>query len=581
MYILQISDLHLSTESNLGELLNKTNLLCDKINELKNEQNSQIVCCVLGDFVDKGNAQSFDKAVEILQRIKEKLNETFGSDNVKFVLLPGNHDLCAESKKHKTLKAFHDFTAQFLDCRTEDVTNSSIQEIEFFGYSFISINSVFKNQHQYGQIDFETLKEKLKNQYTILLTHHALISSDEEDEASIRNGYALLKLIEENKIIALLHGHTHGCKRYSIGQEQQIIGVGPMFKNVQDISNQCNLIHVAGGKVRRINTLTYHADRLCWDVIETYRRNQDSTYTGSSISEVYSNIMSDADINYFLPNLKIEIKQNFNSLEEEINSKFSDALQQAELWQNEVPADTLDYTHCQLMNTTDMNWEDFVVETLNRNPTSKRAIIPLIDKSMSFKGGDDKLVSFDVVQFGFADDNRNNLNITVYLRALELRYFLPINICETYIMARKLQHHFRNINEVTVCIFAFIGEAKDEYGCYRKSRLDIIFESDICKLYTDKNFKEIEGLLLEKITMSDTVINFDWLTKIKNVIHTYCFESSRDKIKAQIDNVENNLDEYKKVRSCCSSYFLTKKQEDVLKESIFTLARLIGELKGD
>ena len=81
MYILQISDLHLSTESNMAELLNKTNLLCNKIHELKSENNSQIVCCVLGDFVDKGDAKSFEKAKDILQVLKENLNKSFGAFN--------------------------------------------------------------------------------------------------------------------------------------------------------------------------------------------------------------------------------------------------------------------------------------------------------------------------------------------------------------------------------------------------------------------------------------------------------------------------------------------------------------------
>lgn len=579
MYILQISDLHLSTKSNMAELINKTNLLCNKIDELKSEKNSQIVCCVLGDFVDKGDAKSFEKAKDILQALKENLNKSFGSDNVRFVLLPGNHDLCVESKKTKTLTAFNEFVSQFLGCKTEDIADQTILETEIFGYSFISINSVFRNEHQYGQIDFSKLKEKTKKQYTIMLTHHALISSDEEDDACIRNGYNLLKFIEENRTSALLHGHTHGCKRYSVGEDQQIIGVGPMFKSVEDISNQCNLIQIAGRSVRRINTLTYHADRACWDVVETYKRDQDSNYVGTSFSEVYFKVLEDADINYFLPNLRIEFKQSFNSFKEEIETKFNDSLQQAELWQKDSPVESLEYTHCQLMNTESKKWEDFVVETLTQNPTSKRAIIPLIDKSMAFKGGDDRLVSFDVVQFGFPDEKRENLNITIYLRALEIRYFLPLNICEAFIMAQKLQNVFRGINDVTVCIFAFRGEAKDQYGCYRKSRLDTITESEICKLFSDGNSSEIQKLLCEKIDMSDTVINADWLKKIKNAVYTFCDETVKSAILSQITIVEQNLSEYKNVRQVCSNYFSTKIQEDTLKSSILELSNLMELIK--
>lgn len=576
MYILQLSDLHLSKDSNIDELRNKTNLLTEKISRLISENNSQIVCCVLGDFIDKGEAEAFNKASEILKLLNEKLNQIFGIENVRFIFVPGNHDLCSERKKEKTLSAYNEFVSQFFECKIDDISDLTVQETEIFGYSFISVNSVRKNQHKYGQIDFNRLNEAVKNPYTIMLTHHSLISSDEDDDASIRDGYKLLKFIEDNRIISLLHGHTHGCKRYSVGEEQQIIGVGPMFKNVEDISNQCNLIQIAGRNVREINTLTYHADRLSWDAVLTYKRVQDSNYVGTSVFKVYSDVLEDANTNYFLPNLRMEIKQSFNSFEEEIRSKFNHALADAELWQKESPDTSLEYTHCELMNTEHKKWDDFVIETLRQNPTSKRAIVPLIDKSMAFKGGDDRLVSFDIVQFGFPDEKYENLNITIYLRALELRYFLPVNLCETYIMAQKIRNAFRSINDVTICIFAFRGEAKDEYGCYRKSKLDIITESEICKLFSDKNTIEIKHLLSEKISMSDTVINGEWLTKIKNAVIAFCEE--KEKILNQITIVEKNLAEYKEVRKVCSNYFSTKKQEDILKSSIAELSNLVETL---
>ena len=574
MYILQISDLHLSTESNMGDLINKVNLLSVKIRELNNEKNSQIVCCVLGDCVDKGDAKAFDNAYTILNLLRTGLNNTFGAENVRFIVLPGNHDLCKAANKEESLNSFNNFVLKFFS--NEDSAkfcDSPVQEMDAFGYSFICVNSVFSNQHEYGQIDFDCLKTFTKKQHTIMLTHHALISSDEHDNACIRNGYNLLKFIEDNQITALLHGHTHGCKRYSIGEDQQIIGVGPMFKNVEDISNQCNLIQVAGKYVRKINTLTYHADRWSWDVIETYKRDQDSTYVGNSVFKVYTDVLEDASINYFLPNLKIEIKQSFNSFEQEIKDNFNNVLPQAELWQKDLPEDSLEYTHCQLMNTENKKWDEFIIETLKRNPTSKRAIVPLLEKSMAFRGGDDYLVSFDVVQFGFPDDKCENLNITIYFRALEIQYFLPLNLCETYLMAQKIRNAFRSIDEITVCIFAFRGEAKDEYGCYRKSKLDIMTESEICKLFCEKNVSEIQHLLHEKIKMSDTVINGNWLTKIKNAVSV--FGNKNLAILNQISVVENNLNEYKKARKVCSNYFLTRDQEKRLRQSISELAALM------
>ena len=131
MYILQISDLHLSNQSNIEVLLCKTMLLCNKINELKNESDSQIVCCILGDLVDKGDQNSYDKVRIILESLRENLNKSFGAENVRFLLLPGNHDLCTERKKKKTLTAFNKFAVQFLGFNEVDSTFSSIKESDW------------------------------------------------------------------------------------------------------------------------------------------------------------------------------------------------------------------------------------------------------------------------------------------------------------------------------------------------------------------------------------------------------------------------------------------------------------------
>ncbi len=576
MYILQLSDLHLSASSNKEELIEKINSLGAMIRSLKKESNSQIVCCVLGDFVEQGEAAAFSLACELLGILKGELCSIFGTDNVEFILVPGNHDLC-KIKRTESLSSYYKFASTFLDVNVDDISDKSIEKSNLFGYTFISINSVFGQQHQFGQIDFNNLKAVIDDQNTILLTHHALISSDDEDSASIRNGYSLLKLIEEKNVIALLHGHTHGCKRYSVGEDKQIIGVGPMFKQIEDISNQCNLIHVAGRFIRSISTLTYHADRNCWDCNDTYSRRYDNNYTGNSIFEVYSKVLEDANINYLLSNLRIEIKQKYDLFKSEIKTRFKDALEQAELWQKDRPPASLDYTHCQLMNADHQKWEDFIIETLKNNPTSKRAIIPLIAKEMVYAGGDEKLVSFDMVQFGFENEKCDNLMVTVYLRALEIRYFLPLNICETYIMAEAIRREFRNVNSITVCLFAFRGEAKDQYGCYRKSRLDILSESEIYKLLFQGQLDEIQRLLLEKIKMSDTVINNNWLVKIKNAVNAYYEEADKEPFLNQISLIEQDLENYKKARKSCSNYFSTKPQEEMLTQSIMQLVNLFGD----
>ena len=68
--------------------------------------------------------------------------------------------------------------------------------------------------------------------------------------------------------------------------------------------------------------------------------------------------------------------------------------------------------------------------------------------------------------------------------------------------------------------------------------------------------------------MSDTVINADWLKKIKNAVDTFCDQAAKTKILSQITIVEQNLSEYKNVRQVCSNYFSTKIQENALEKRI-------------
>jgi hypothetical protein len=279
------------------------------------------------------------------------------------------------------------------------------------------------------EIDFESISSSSITSNSILLTHHALISSDKNDHAAMRGGYDLIKILETNNVIALLHGHTHGCKRYSVGHDCQIIGVGPMFKQIDDISNQCNLIHIKGNYVKRILTLTYHDDRKIWDKVEIYEKNADNNYYGDSVGKIYDQVLHDAKANLLLPNLRIQIKQEYSKFENEIKQRFSACMEDAKAWQSSECPDNLEYTHGQLMNHGGIKWEQHIVDTLVKNPTSKRAVIPLIDKDMVYKGGDDRLVSFDVVQFGFSDSDSKDLYITLYMRALEIKHFLPLNLC--------------------------------------------------------------------------------------------------------------------------------------------------------
>lgn len=577
MYILQISDLHISSNCDVDVLEKKLIKLCEKL-EHTIERDSQLVCCILGDIVNKGDAVAYECAGEVLEMFKSRLTTMLPTTNVDFEVIPGNHDLCVNADGRMDLSAFNAFATKLLNKKTDYSDEKSIIKNKHFEYYFISASSVLKSEKDFGQLDYESLGNCVSHPNTIMLTHHALVSGDNEDTAAIRNGYRLQQYLEDENVITLLHGHTHGCKRYTVGNHCQVIGVGPMFKQEDDISNQCNLVCISGSFVSKITTFKYQGDRETWDTINTYERVEDNNYYGKSVFDVYMQVLQDAEANKLLPNLRIQIKQDFETFEKEIEDKFSECAEDANAWQAITPPEDLDYTHGQLMCDGSNKWEEFVISSLKAKPTSKRTIIPLIDKKMSYKGGDGKLVSFNIVQFGFTDDSCIDLHITVYFRALEVRHFLPINLFEVYLMAQKIRNSIRTISRITVCLFAFKAEAKQNYGCYKKSTLDLISESQLCKLLSEKNYAELRTHINEKAAMGDTVIDDVWLIRLKNALSEFYNHSNKETVLRQVEVVSSALGILKSERARCSDYSATQLLENDFNDALLKLAELLPEI---
>lgn len=575
MFVLQISDLHISENTDCGKIREKIDQLEERLRVLVPSE-SKLACCLLGDFIDQGKSSVFPKVKELLKHLKATLMRIVEEAHLSFFLIPGNHDLCDDAASgKKTLEAFDKFATDFLPDDVSFTSGNSIYERDCFGYHFISISTILNGEHHFGAIDFSLLGQCSFPEKTIVLTHHALVSGDSTDTASIRNGYELQRILEEKEVVALLHGHTHGCKRYTVGSDCHVIGVGPMFKTVTDISNQCNLIQINGSRVHQISALTYQDDRKVWDVNVIYERNQDNNYFSRSVYSLYNKLLCDAQDDPLLPNLRIQFKQKFTEFESEITDKFSSCMEDACVWQGTDCPKTLAYTHGQLMNMGETKWDQYVIDTLRKNPTSKRAIVPLIDKKMAYKGGDEELVSFDVVQFGFANAASTELYVTVYLRALEIRHFLPINLCEIYLMAKKIQNEIQYIDSISVCFFAFRAEAKKNYGCYKKAKIDLLNESEICKLVTKRENGELKALLLEKAGMGDTVIDEAWLNRVRNAVTNFYEDANKTDIIQRIEATHTALLHLKEVRQRCSDYTTTQPVEDEFTQTLQNLAEYL------
>ena len=102
MYVLQISDLHVSCAEDLETLKDKMKLLGScLINSIP--KGSQILCCILGDFVDKGNNLLYPVVRDLLAELQKELCRITEKDDIAMTVVPGNHDLCAETTGDKKL----------------------------------------------------------------------------------------------------------------------------------------------------------------------------------------------------------------------------------------------------------------------------------------------------------------------------------------------------------------------------------------------------------------------------------------------------------------------------------------------
>lgn len=584
MFILQIADFHMDPAADISVYKHKVQQLLSVLQKTIPPK-SDILCCLLGDFSDKGNDGSFQVANEVLSELMVGLSTSWPESNVEYEIVPGNHDLCSCTKwstKRKDLSAFNGFASTLLNREINYSSAKSIVESNHFSYHFISVCTVMSDETAFGSMDFAALESTFADPGTIVIAHHGVVSSDYSDSSSIRNGYRLHQFLEDKKRSAFLHGHTHGYKRYAVGNGCQVVGVGPMFKNEgkYDISNQCNLLKVTGGLVREIKTFTYQGDRDTWDSVQVYTKPEDNNYINSDAYALYCQVLKDAQDNQLLPNLRIQIQTSYTNYEKSITENFSTCEADAIAWQNPIPSEYLEFTHGQQMNSKESSWQDYIVRTLQQNPTTKRAIIPLIDKEKAFSVSDDQyLVSLDIIQVGFASDTCKNLYITVYMRALEIRHFLPINLYEIYLIAETIKNYFPSVDELNICIFAYRAEAKENYGCFKKSEIDVIRESKLSKLLTEKNYTTVIELLKQKCTMGETVIDGTWLSKLRNAVTDCCQADNKPALIAQIDSITEKLNTLKTHRARCSDYSITQEDENLYCTEIEHLIALFQENK--
>lgn len=584
MQIIQISDLHITVDSNLDTIKIQITKLYNALQVVLNKGECTVLC-ILGDIVDKGDATIYTKAADVLNYMKE----IFVEFNPTFEFTPGNHDLCdcpysqsipeICSDQKCSLEHYNDFIKGF------DSSYGSTKSLSYKEYDDIDLllaNSVFHGNCRYGLIDIEELKKINLKKPTLLVTHHTFFSESDTDIAAIRNAYKLFDEIEKKEILGVLHGHTHGYKDITIGNRCPIIGVGPFLKNIPNINNQANLVIVTPSGIHKVTNYFYREDLGQYDARIVYCK-ANTAYKGSDIEKVYNEIVSDAKKFGILPNMNLNINMPYKAFNEQVERLFHEQIPTAMLWQEtEKVPNSLYYNHGQYMRYKDVNAVSFVIDELKSKATSSRAIIPLINFEMVVKSGDGFLPSFDLIQFGFMKEEKTHLCISLYLRALEVNHFLRINLCEIYLMCKQIAQEIRSIDTIDVNILAFKAQYKEHFGCFKCAEIDIIEESEITLSLQD-NLDYIVQLLAEKKNLNETVIESKGMISFFNALQA---ANRRNPVKVTIieqsKSILDTMEQLKLEREKTSNYKSIEALENQLSDQLDAIIELFrgGEIYG-
>lgn len=583
MQIIQIADLHITQTTDVILAKKKIDRLFASV-ETELSKSEQIILCLLGDIIDKGDANSYSTAREVITYLAKKF-KNFSSFSIE--CLPGNHDLCGcpydvKPKPCPSRKCSLEPFFSFCDSINAGIAHSeSVSVRKYESVDLIIANSVYDSDCFFGALDCEKLTEIDSTKPVLILTHHTFLSDNSADSSVIRNGYEFFKTLETKNVIGILHGHTHGYKNITIEEKCKIIGVGPFLKEIQDINNQFNLIFVDTTGIAKIVNFAYRADRDAYNGEIVFVRKNDGIYIGSDVDDLYGLIVKDTKLLGAISNLVIKLSMPINSFCNQIETSFPDQICVAKDWQSDEVPENLYYNHGSYMKVGDRNGIDFIIKELTAKATSSRALIPLISFEKVVESGDDFLPSFDIVQFGFDDDSKTKLTISLYMRALEVNHFLRINLCELYVLVKTVQENIRSIQDVDVNIFAFRAQYKEKFGCFAKAKLDITSESKLFSYLINNDVYKIVDLLREKNDFSETVVKNDGINKLYSAFKTLFEEGKIEpNLMTCMDDICKSMRKLEEERKKTSNYIEIDKTEEAVHNAISILITKLNKDKG-
>lgn len=525
MYIIQMADLHIGSEAETvpeeAALMKQCITLIER--EIPKEETILISLC--GDIIDSRGLKSenkdevksrYQKAKKLVRDFKKRLE-----DNYQIIIkcCPGNHDATHMDELYEFVKGVDDDDCPsqkgLSSCYTVDVENCETK--------ILFVNSCKGDQYQKGCIDYDLLEQELNRlepeQKKIIILHHTVMSMFEEDSSPIRNAAKLITLIDRYNVISVLHGHIHGREILTLGKNQcKLIGTGALFtrKNA-NVPSQFNIIELKKNSFLKILNCRYQADdrEMPWDVKKLDIPGNENLFIGDSFKKVYSQLIKKLDINPLMYNMRLEIKNKYDTFVSELGAFLSEDclkigekqytyFELAQMWQADDVPEELYFNHGSYYRVDDKRGIDLVIKQLKNKPTSNRIVLSTYNMKDVDKSLDDTHYLPSLVSIQFGKDG-NKIIVHMHLRALEANRFLKINICEIHYLLKELKENAVEFDDIEIIISAFRVQKRDRFNCFLKAEIDDMNSEELAILVNCRRISKLCKLLEEKRDGQETI----------------------------------------------------------------------------
>jgi len=248
--------------------------------------------------------------------------------------------------------------------------------------------------------------------------------------------------------------------------------------------------------------------------------------------------------------------------------------EKAREWQADPPPSNLIFSHGQYFHGEE--GIRYVIRELQAKSNSRRALLSLTNMSNFIGSGDQAVPSFMIAQFAIESDV---LYITEYFRAIEVGSFLPINVTEAALLAKRILEAVRPPRIIRLLIMAFNAHLTSSFHCLEKAGIDMLKGGEIGVAVARKNSALlIEWLEGKRLFESEVAIHGleELLAAVKS-----CADSYSQAFMSNLQQAFNMLSEIKQMRRSSSlESSIESRREEYLKLVDSAIAELRREQRG-